>query len=429
MRFTAWMLTCAGINPSNPMNAAIIAVGSEMLTPQRVDTNSLWLTDQLNQLGVEVIAKHVVGDQREQLAGEIRRALKQAALVMVSGGLGPTEDDVTRDATALALDRAQTYSEDIGNGIEERFRRMKRVMPETNRRQAMVIDGAEILPNDRGTAPGQWLATEGGALILLPGPPYELQSMYTREIHPRLQRMVPPLAIRTLTMRVSGMSEAGLDEAISPIYKRYEQIVTTVLAHNSDIQVHFRARCASGSEALALLEQIRPEIETALGDNIYARNADPLETVVGQKLLAKAATLAVAESATGGGLADRISSVPGSSAWFLGGFVTYSRRLKTDLLGIPAVLIDRHGPVSAEVALAMASAVRGKTGANWGISVTGNAGPTTDGSESGVGHFFVGISSAAETTVTHRVWPAPDRMRVRAFAAQMALDLLNRKLG
>ncbi len=423
------MSTCAAINPFNAMNAAIIAVGSEMLTSQRVDTNSLWLTDQLNQLGVEVIAKHVVGDEREHVSEEIRRSLEQADLVIVSGGLGPTEDDVTRDATAMALHRAQTYSEDIGNGIEERFRRMKRVMPETNRRQAMVIDGAEILPNDRGTAPGQWLATEGGVVILLPGPPYELESMYTREIHPRLQRMVPPLAIRTLTMRVSGMSESGLDEAISPIYKRYGQIVTTVLAHNGDIQVHFRARCASGSEALALLEQIRPEIEAALGDNIYARNADPLETVVGQKLLAKAATLAVAESATGGGLADRISSVPGSSAWFLGGFVTYSRRLKTDLLGIPADLIDRHGPVSAEVAFAMASAVREKTGATWGISVTGNAGPATDGSEAGVGHFFVGLSSPAETTVTHRIWPAPDRRRVRAFAAQMALDLLNRKLG
>ena len=415
------------------MNAEIIAVGSEMLTPERVDTNSLWLTDELNQLGVEVTAKHVVGDQRDRLADEIRKALQHAELVILSGGLGPTEDDVTRDAAGLALGRGQNYSEEIGSGIEERFRRMKRVMPETNRRQAMVIEGAEILPNDRGTAPGQWLETERGALVLLPGPPYELKSMYAREVLPRLRRMVPPMAIRTLTMRISGMSESALDEAISPIYTRYDRIVTTVLAHNSDIQVHFRARCATEAEALGLLDEIGPKIEVALGENIYARTADPLEVIIGRKLQEAGATLAVAESATGGGLADRISSVPGSSEWFLGGLITYSRRLKTALLGIPAEMIERHGAVSTEVTGAMASAVREKTGATWGISVTGNAGPTTDGTQTdanqaGIGHFFVGLANPRETTVTHRVWPAPDRMRVRAFAAQMALDLLNRKL-
>src|SRR5258708_1385221 len=285
------------------MNAGIIAVGSEMLTPERVDTNSLWLTGELNQLGVEVVAKHVIGDQRERLSGEIRRALDTAEVVIVSGGLGPTEDDVTRDAAAMALGRTQAYNEEIGLAIEERFRRMKRVMPETNRRQAMVIADAEVLKNDRGTAPGQWIATGSGALVLLPGPPYELMSMFTRECLPRLQPLVPPLVIRTLTMRTSGMSESALDEAISPIYTRYERIATTVLAHNADIQIHFRARCATDAEALALLDEIRPQIEYALGDNIYSRNADPLEVIIGQRLMERGATLAVAETATGGGLA------------------------------------------------------------------------------------------------------------------------------
>jgi nicotinamide-nucleotide amidase len=230
-------------------------------------------------------------------------------------------------------------------------------------------------------------------------------------------------------MRTTGMSEAALDEAISPIYSRYKKITTTVLAHNSDIQVHFRARCSSDAEANALLEQIRPEIEAALGDFIYSRSADPLEVVVGRKLQAAGATLSVAESATGGGLADRISSVPGSSAWFLGGLVTYSRKLKIELLGISPDLIDLHGPVSCEVTEAMATAARGRTGATWSIAVTGNAGPTTDGDSAGLGDFYVGIAGPSETTVAQRVWPSPDRMRVRAFAAQLALDLLNRKLS
>ena len=410
------------------MNAEIIAVGSEMLTPERIDTNSLWLTDQLNQLGVEVVAKHVIGDQRERLAGEIRRALEGAELVIISGGLGPTEDDVTRDSVALALGLRQVYNEAICLGIEERFRRMKRAMPETNRRQAMVMDGAEVLSNDRGTAPGQWIPIGARAVVLLPGPPYELKSMFTRECLPRLGRMVPPLVIRTLTVRTSGMSESALDEAISPIYTCYQQVATTVLAHNADIQIHFRARCGTEAEALALLDEIRPRIDAALGENIYSHNPDPLEVIVGRRLIEQNATLAVAESATGGGLADRISSVPGSSQWFLGGLVTYSRKLKTELLGIPPELIDQSGAVSAEVAEAMANSVRRVTGATWGISVTGNAGPTTDGNEAGIGHFFVGLAGPQETAVTHRVWPAPDRMRVRAFAAQMALDLLNRKL-
>ena len=224
------------------MNAEIIAVGSEMLTPERVDTNSLFLTGELNNLGVEVTAKHVIGDDRDRLAGTVRRSLAAARFVVVSGGLGPTEDDVTRDAVAMALGRRQIFHPEIGESIAERFRRMSREMPEINNRQAMVIEGAQVLPNDRGTAPGQWIEEGGGYVIILPGPPYEMKSMFGRQCVPRLERIVPPLAIRTLVLRVSGMSESDLDQTISPIYCRYENPVTTVLAHNGDIQVHLRAR-------------------------------------------------------------------------------------------------------------------------------------------------------------------------------------------
>jgi nicotinamide-nucleotide amidase len=416
------------------MNAEIIAVGSEMLTHKRVDTNSLFLTEQLNNLGVEVAAKHVIGDDRARLAGEVRRALADienaARIVILSGGLGPTEDDVTRDAVAAALGRGQVPDETIAEAIAQRFRIfLNRPMPEINRRQAMVIEGAEILPNDRGTAPGQWIEDAGKIVVLLPGPPHEMKSMFTRTCLPRLAKLVPPLCIRTLELRIAGMSESDLDQTISPVYKAYENPVTTILAHNGDMQVHLRARCASEPEAAALLADIGGKIEALLGDRIYSRNGDSLEAVIGERLLAMNATLAVAESATGGGLAERISSVPGSSAWFLGGFVTYTRRMKTDLLGVPPDVPGRFGAVSRETAEAMAEGARSRTGATYALAVTGNAGPTTDGPEAPVGMMIVALAGPRGTASWQRQWPAGDRARIRAFAAQMALDALRRKLS
>jgi nicotinamide-nucleotide amidase len=263
---------------------------------------------------------------------------------------------------------------------------------------------------------------------MLPGPPHELKSMFTRQCLPRLQRIVPPSAIRTLELRISGMSESELDQAIAPIYTRYENPVTTILAHNSDMQVHLRARCSTEAEAATLLADVGGQIDAVLGDRIYSRNGDPLEAVVGRLLAAQQATLAVAESATGGGLGERISSVPGCSAWFLGGFVTYTNRMKVELLDVPLDILATHGAVSAETATAMASGARRRTGATWAVAVTGNAGPTTDGDHAPVGMVHVGISGPTETLTWHRHWPTSDRARVRAFAAQMALDLLHRKL-
>jgi nicotinamide-nucleotide amidase len=411
------------------MNAEIIAVGSEMLTHKRVDTNSLFITEQLNNLGIEVTAKHVIGDDLERLAGTIRRALGAAPVVVISGGLGPTEDDLTRDAVALALDRRLVFNAAINDGIEQRFRQMKRTMPDINRRQAMLIEGAHMLSNDRGTAPGQWIEEAGAVLMMLPGPPHELKSMFTRHCLPRLQRIVPQLAIRTLELRISGMSESELDQAISPIYKHYNNPVTTILAHNGDMQVHLRARCATEGETMQLLAEVGGKIDAVLGDRIYSRNGDPLEAVVGKQLLGHRVTLAVAESATGGGLAERITSIPGSSSWFVGGVIAYTKRMKVELLGVPADILDRLGAVSAETAEAMAMGARRRTGATWAVSITGNAGPTADGDEAPIGMIYVGISGPNETVSFHRQWPTSDRARVRAFAAQMALDLLHRKLS
>jgi len=301
-------------------------------------------------------------------------------------------------------------------------------MAESNKRQAFILQGAEVLPNDRGTAPGQWVEDSGRIFVLLPGPPHELKAMFERQCLSRLSRVVPKQFIETLIFRVAGMGEADLDQTISPVYKQYTNPATTVLAHNGDIQVHLRARCNSQAEALALLAEVGGQIEVLLGDRIYSRNGDSLEVTVGETLRKQRATLAVAESATAGGLADRISSVPGASDYFVGGFITYSKAMKTELLGVDPELLQRFGTVSKETAEAMAQGARRRTGASYAMSITGNAGPTTDGEQAPLGTMYVGLALPSGTvTSTHRQFLG-DRARIRAFAGQLALDFLRRSL-
>lgn len=407
------------------MNAEIIAVGSELLTPQRLDTNSLFLTQQLNDLGVEVTTKYVVGDNRDHVADAVRRAMSRAEIVILSGGLGPTEDDVTREAVALAIDRKLVFHPEISDHIEQRFRQMNRKMPEVNRRQAFVIEGADILSNDRGTAPGQWVDESQTCIILLPGPPHELKAMFTRQCMPRLERVVPKQVIRTLVFRVTGMSESDLDQTISPVYKKYDNPVTTLLAGDGDLQVHLRAHGASEPDVLALLAEIAGPIELLLGERIYSRNGDSLEAVVGELLKKRHATLAVAESVTGGLLAQRITSVPGSSNYFLGGFLTYSNRMKTELLGVSEEILRLHGAVSKEAAEAMALGARRRTGSTFALSITGEAGPEPIENVP-VGTVYIGLADAGGCQVLHRVFLG-DRARIRVFATQIALDMLRKK--
>jgi len=414
------------------MNAEIIAVGSEMLTAQRVDTNSLYLTAELNNLGVEVVTKCVIGDDRERLADAIRRALSRSAILIISGGLGPTEDDLTREAAAQALDRRLVFHPGIAEALEQRFLKLQRKMAEVNRRQAFVIEGAAILPNDRGTAPGQWVEESGAVAMLLPGPPHELKSMFERQCLPRLARLVPRQAIRTLFLRVAGMSESDLDQLIAPVYKKYENPATTILAANGDLQIHLRARCATEAEAEALLVEVGGPIELLLGDRLYSRNGDPLEAVVGNLLRARRATVSVAESCTGGMLGERFTSVSGSSDYFAGGFITYTNAMKIELLGVSPEILEEHGAVSKQTAEAMAIGARRRTNSSYALSITGAAGPdapTGPGSESApVGTVYVGIADAAGTLVMHRQFLG-DRQRIRAFTCQMALDLLRRRMA
>ena len=409
------------------MDAEIIAVGSEMLTQERVDTNSLYLTGELNNLGVEVVTKCVIGDDRDRLADAVRRALSRTGIVILSGGLGPTEDDVTREAVAQALDRKLVFHPEIADALEQRFLLMKRKMAEVNKRQAFIIQGAAMLPKDRGTAPGQWVEESGGVVVLLPGPPHELKAMFQRQCLPRLLRIVPKTAIRTIFFRVTGMAESDLDQLIAPVYKKYENPVTTILAANGDLQIHLRARCATEVEADVLLAEVAGPIELLLGDRLYSRNGDPLEVVVGDLLRKHHATVSVAESCTGGMLGERFTSTPGSSDYFVGGLITYTNKMKMELLGVIPETLEKFGAVSKETAEAMALGARRRTGSTYALSITGVAGPDAGGESAPVGTMYVGIADAAGTHVAHRQFIG-DRQRIRVFTTQMALDLLRRRI-
>jgi len=409
------------------MNAEIVAVGSEMLTPERVDTNSLYLTAELNNLGVEVVGKFVVGDHLERLASAVRLAVSRSELVILSGGLGPTEDDLTRDAVAQALDRKLVFRPEIAEALAERFARLKRTMAEVNKRQAFVIEGADVLPNDRGTAPGQWLVESGAVVMLLPGPPHELKAMFERQCLPRIARLAPPQVIRTIELRVAGMGESDLDQLIAPVYKKYENPATTILAAAGDIQIHLRARCVTEGEANALLAEVAGPIELLLGDRIYSRNGQPIEAVVGDLLRQNRATVAVAESCTGGLLGERFTSIPGSSAYFVGGFITYSNEMKIELLGVTPEILADHGAVSKEAAEAMAIGARRRANSTYALSITGVAGPEGGSESKPVGTTYIGLASLEGVQVLQRQFIG-DRNRIRMFASQMALDLLRRRL-
>lgn len=407
-------------------DAEIIAVGSEMLTSQRIDTNSLYLTDQLNSLGVEVRRKLIVGDDRMLLTAAVRQALEYAGIVILTGGLGPTEDDVTREAVAAALGRPLLFHQEICDAIEERFRRRQRKMAEINKRQAYVVEGAEILPNTNGTAPGQWIEHEGRSVVLLPGPPGEMKPMFAAECLPRLIQRLPTQVIRTRFYRVTGFTESDLDALIAPVYTRYTNPSTTILASPGDIQVHLRARCETAEEAERLLAEVGTPIEKLLGRHLFSLTGEPLEAIVGTLLRELEATLAVAESCTGGMVGERITAVPGSSNYFLGGFITYSDLLKTELLGVDPALIEQHSAVSNEVACAMAQGARERTGATFALSITGEAGPESN-SGVPVGTVFVGFAGPDATDAIRLGMPG-DRTRIRGFATQAALDLLRRRL-
>ena len=405
------------------MKAEIIAVGSELLTPDRQDTNSLFLTAELNKLGIEVLRKTIVGDERALLLEAFRDALNRVPIIISCGGLGPTEDDLTRETVAELLGRKLVRSDAVVLAIEARFRSFGRQMTENNLRQAMVPEGAELLTNPRGTAPGLWLEKGDQVVVLLPGPPRELKPLFLEEVLPRLQRRAPAGRMFHREFRVTGLGESHVDHLAGPIYTRYPEVQTTVLASPGEVQIHLRMWSADAEHAGNTLAAIQQALDLALAERIFSRDGSPLEAVVAHQLLQHNATIAAAESCTGGLLAERLTTIPGSSAYFLGSVVCYSNELKTAWAGVPPELISTKGAVSSEVAVALAPGIRRKVGSTLGMGVTGIAGPGGGSEEKPVG--TVHIALAGPTGVRERsVRFVGDRDMIRMQAAQAALDMV-----
>lgn len=409
------------------LSAEIIAIGSELLAPDRTDTNSLWLTEKLNSIGIEVKLKTIVGDDDARLEEAIRDAVRRSKVVIATGGLGPTEDDVTRKVAARALGRRLLLDESILAELREKFKKFGQVMPERNSRQAMVIERAEVLPNPNGSAPGLFIEDAGVAIVLLPGPPREMKPMFETDVMPRLVGRAGSVKVVRRMLRVAGMGESAVDEKIAPIYTQYENPQTTILFNQSEIEVHLTARGRTESEAESLLDKVSEQLEERLGNAVFSFAGEKMEEVVGLKLTLGGYTLSVAESCTGGLIAQRLTDVPGSSKYFIEGVVAYSNDAKTRTLGVEPVLLLEHGAVSAPVAEAMAEGIRKRSHTDFGLAITGIAGPGGGSEEKPVGLVYIALANDAQTEHRKIIIPG-DRQLIRWRASQAALDLLRKRL-
>ncbi len=416
------------------MKSEIIAIGSEMLTPFRQDTNSLYLTEKLNELGVTVAFKTIVGDRQRDLVSAVRTALGRADIVVLMGGLGPTEDDLTREAVAEALSLALRRDNDQAAALAVRAASWRIPMPQNNLKQAEVLEGAVLLPNLNGSAPGQWLdityETYRKLLMLVPGPPNECRPLFDAECIPRLREILPPRHIVKRTLRAAMIPESQADELLAPIYAAYKDVETTILAHAGDIQLTLLCAKRNAAAAQARVDELSGRMEEVLEDWLYSTggaSSESLEQIVLYYLGLRQSTLAVAESCTGGMIAERVTRVPGSSRSFLGGAIVYSNDLKTTFAGIAPELIAEHGAVSREVAEAMAIGIRQATGATLGLAGTGIAGPSGGTEAKPGGLVYIALSDGQKTESVERSFRG-GRDRIRQWATQQALDMIRRRL-
>lgn len=421
------------------MIAEIIAVGSEMLTPDRQDTNSLYLTRGLNDLGVSVAFKTIVGDNRRHLTDAIRTAVARADIVILSGGLGPTEDDLTREATADALGVGLHRNAEMLTALYKRFAERRIPMPPNNERQTEVIEGATVLPNRNGSAPGQWLDTtvasaDGQAhrklIMLLPGPPRELMPMFDEECKPLLAAALPARHIARRQLRIALVPESVVDARVAPIYKQFADVETTILAGRGEIQLHFVCAKPTLEEASERVDELSDLVAHELGDDVFSTNGESLEEIVILMLGLRNLKLAVAESITGGWLSERLTSVVNASRSFHGGAVVYASEQKTNLCNVPWELIQEKGAVSEEVARALAEGIRKNTECALGLALTGVAGPpVSEGPDKDkpVGLVYIALADG-ETTEAHELHLSGDRERIRLWSTQHGLEILRRYL-
>ena len=409
------------------MRAAILAVGSELLGPDRLESNSLYLAQTLRRYGVALIRKSIVADAVDDIRRELTALLRDADLVLICGGLGPTADDVTREGTALAVGRGLAEDAAQLEVLKGKFARFGMRMADTNLKQAEVIDGARVLPNPRGSAPGQALETDGKSIFLFPGVPRELREMARSELEPWLEEETQGEAVETRVLRIACVGESTLEERILPAYTEFGREAISVLASAGEIQVRVTATGHSKDRSAALDSMTR-RLRQLIGDSVYAEGqGSSLESVVGNLLTGRGKTVVTAESCTGGLIAKRLTAVPGSSVYFLGGVVTYSDRMKRQLLEVPAEALEEHGAVSPEVVSWMASGARRLLGADYALAVSGIAGPGGGTDSKPVGLVYIGLAGDGEPEIQkHQL--LGDRKRVRWMASQWSLDLMRREL-
>ena len=409
------------------LSAEIIAIGSELLMPNFVDTNSMYLTRQLNEIGISVAMKCIVGDDESYLERALKGCLERTPIIIAIGGLGPTEDDITKKVVARVLQRQLVLDDASLKTIENRFKARGVEMPKNNARQALILTGSEVLENKNGTAPGLWIGTDRNHVVLLPGPPSELMPMFEGACLPRLRKLAGAMALARRIFRTTGLPESALDARIAPIYQKFRNISTTVLSKPGQVDVRLTAPAKTAEEAERAVQELAGEIEQELREYIFTNTEQSLEEVVGASLVSKQATIAVAESCTGGMLAERLTSVEGSSRYFMSGIVTYSNESKISLADIPPLLLEMQGAVSEEVARGLAEGVRERIGTTIGVGITGIAGPSGGSPEKPVGTVHIAVAAPGATKHQALLFPG-SRDRIRWQASQAALNMTRRVL-
>jgi nicotinamide-nucleotide amidase len=409
------------------LSAEIIAIGSELLTPEKTDTNSLWLTRRLNDIGIEVKLKTIVGDDGARLEESVRDALSRSEIVITTGGLGPTADDITREYIAKALGRELVYKPELEAELRERFRRWGREMPDINKRQAFVIDGADVLPNPNGSAAGMKLDLDKRVLVVLPGPPRENQPMFENHVLAGLKHLAGDLFVSRRVLKVAGMGESAVDEIAEPIYSAVPDVQTSILFNKTEVEIYIAARGSTEQAAVETADALADKLASAFGIAMFSTHGETMEQVVGDMLRERGETLSAAESCTGGLIGRRLTEVAGSSDYFIEGAITYANEAKIRRLNVSPETLEKYGAVSAQCADEMAAGMRNSAGTDHAISVTGIAGPGGGSEDKPVGTVFIGYSGPRSSKTIRIVLPG-DRYLIRWRASQSALDHLRRQL-
>jgi nicotinamide-nucleotide amidase len=405
------------------LRAEIISVGTELLLGQITDTNATYLARLLASYGVDVLFKQTVGDNLDRVRGAVEMAIRRADVVVMTGGLGPTEDDLTCEAVALATGRPLVFNQAVAEGIAAFFDRRRRTAPESVFRQARVPTGAQVVPNRRGTAPGVIVPAGECTVFMFPGVPREMEGLVEDGLIPWLRERTGGEVIRSRVLRIAGLGESVVEERVRDLIHGTNPTVAP-LAKLGEVHLRITAK-AHPAEAAAMIARAEAGLRARLGDAVFGTDEETLHEVTARLLLARGQTLAIAESCTGGLVASRLTEVPGSSAFLLAGFVAYSNEAKVRDLGVPAALITEHGAVSAPVAEAMARGARERTGADIGVGITGIAGPAGGTPAKPVGLVFASIADAAAVrTEELRFGEEPGRTGIRHLAAQSALNLI-----